>query len=660
MLGQSAVKEMSGCRRYFGLFGLFLFMSPLVVATIPVSADVLENSEPVGWWTETTVDRNQNKIGDMVELHIDNPIFLDEDNTLPLIIDFYYTPGQDEIEMLEKEVGYQHQFTLHGIDALAGRVPVTELLNLRELPGVVMIELDGMLYVANNDARIGHGVDQTFTETGYDGTGVTVAIIDTGLDGNHTSLDDQDDDPTTNDPKILGFYDAINSPDDTSGNIFPYDDQGHGSHCGGTTAGTGAPTYDHPGMAPQAHLVGVKVLGADGSGSFAGVMAGMQWTIDTMHDYNTRIASMSLGARGAAPIEWSSSEDDSVNRQANEMIRAGITLYIAAGNDGVSATIGTPGSAEDVITVGALDKDTSIAVYSSQGPTEEGRVKPNIAYMGSSIMSVEYNSGDQYSAKSGTSMATPGAAGVGALMLQANPFLSPFDIRNIMQETATYRQCHYMGANEPCVEDLIPKNRQNNVYGHGHVNALEAVIEAAEHNGSNGYSLNTNISLSVVGDLNENGSILMGPGSEIQIEINQGLNNVQWMSNDLRDSWADVDSYEYDNQQVKLTFEEIYEKLERLPDTEVYSEHIISVRGLEGTTASPLLSLKIQLTDEVIVDIKKSDEAPLNYVVWGSVAAAIILSIILTSAFIKNESDEKTIQSNDKDIDEVVEAEIID
>ena len=108
------------------------------------------------------------------------------------------------------------------------------------------------------------------------------------------------------------------------------------------------------------------------------------------------------------------------------------------------------------------------------------------------------------------------------------------------------------------------------------------------------------------------------------------------------------------------SLEEIYEKLERLPDTEVYSEHIISVRGLEGTTASPLLSLKIQLTDEVIVDIKKSDEAPLNYVVWGSVAAAIILSIILTSAFIKNESDEKTIQSNDKDIDEVVEAEIID
>ena len=64
----------------------------LIVATVPVAADYEDDSEPVGWWTETT-DRNQNKIGDMVELHMDNPIFLDEENTLPLIIDYHYTPG---------------------------------------------------------------------------------------------------------------------------------------------------------------------------------------------------------------------------------------------------------------------------------------------------------------------------------------------------------------------------------------------------------------------------------------------------------------------------------------------------------------------------------------------------------------------------------------
>ena len=654
-VARSAVKMMSALRRSFCLFGLLILVAPLVVATVPVSMDINDENEPQGWWTETTVDRNQNKIGDMVELHMDNPIFLDEENTLPLIIDFHFTPGQKEIEMLKRNVEYQHQFILHGIDALAGRVPVDELLTLRDLPGVVMIELDGILTIANNDARIGHGVDVTFAETGYDGSGTTVAIIDTGLDGNHTSLDDQDDDPTTSDPKILGFYDAVNSPDDTSGNIFPYDDQGHGSHCGGTTAGTGAPTYEHPGMAPQAHLVGVKVLDAGGSGSFAGVMAGMQWTIDTMHQYNTRIASMSLGGPGA--IEWTSSEEDSVNRQANEMVRAGIALYIAAGNSFVSAQIGTPGSAEDVITVGALDKDTSIAIYSSQGPTEEGRVKPNIAYMGSSIMSVAYNTGDQYTAMSGTSMATPGAAGVGALMLQANPDLSPFDIRNIMQETATYRQCHYMGANEPCAEDLIPKNRQNNVYGHGHVNSLEAVLEAAQYNQQ--YTFNSNITLSVTENGFTDGSIILGPGSKIQIDLNQGIDTVQWMSNDLRDSWSTIHSYDY-SKSVILNYDDIVEELEHLPGTVLHGNHTLSVRGLEGTTSSPLISIDITLTEEILVATTSDETSSLNYVIYGSVFAAIILSIVLVIAFMNNESGKEAIHHRDLDIEEVVEAEIVE
>lgn len=644
---------MNNYKRIFSLFGLAILLAPLAIATVPISIPNEDDDEPLGWWTETTVDRNQNKIGDMVELHIDNPIFLDADNTLPLIIDFHYTPGEDEIDMLERNVDYEHQFTLHGIDALAGRVSVNELLTLRDLPGVVMIELDGILTVVNADARAGHGVDSSFEYTGYDGSGTTVAIIDTGLDGNHTSIDDQDDDPMTDDPKILAFYDAVANAGNTNGTDFPYDDHGHGSHCGGTTAGTGAPTYDHVGMAPQAHLVGVKVLDGGGSGSFAGVMAGMQWTIDTMHQYNTRAASMSLGGPGG--IEWTSSEEDSVNRQANEMVRAGIALFIAAGNTAISAQIGTPGSAEDVITVGALDKNTAIAVYSSQGPTEEGRIKPNIAYMGSDIMSVAANTGDQYTGMSGTSMATPGAAGVGALMLQANPNLSPFDMRNIMQETATYRQCHYMNANEPCADDLIPKNRQNNVYGHGHVNALESVIEAAEYQQQ--WSFDRNITLNLTNQPSTNGQIYLAPGDSITVELNQGVDTVQWMSNDLRDSWSNIHSYDHENS-VTLDYDDIIHELEHLPGIVLEGNHTISMRGLEGTSSSPLISIDIMIGENI--PIPDPEDSSNNFILYGSIIAAVLLTIVILLTILKSENSVGSMAVLDSDIQEVVEAEIID
>ena len=82
-------------------------------------------------------------------------------------------------------------------------------------------------------------------------------------------------------------------------------------------------------MAPQAFLVGVKVLDAGGPGASRTVMAGMQWTVDHRYEFNIRAASMSLG--GPGPIEWTSDEEDSVNRYANEMVRSGITMLIAAG-----------------------------------------------------------------------------------------------------------------------------------------------------------------------------------------------------------------------------------------------------------------------------------------------------------------------------------------
>ena len=630
-------------KRTLAFFALSLLIMPVIAAATPVNS---EPSEEEGWWIDTTVDRNGNSIGDMVEKFHDHPLFLDEEGTLPVIVDYSRDVTEDDLRILEQNVDFEHQVTLHRIDAIAGRVPHNMILETLELPGVIMIELDGILEALNGDVAVVHAVDVAQQNTGYDGSGVTVAIIDTGIDGNHSGLDDQDDDPTTYDPKIIGFYDAVNNPSLTNGTeVFPYDDQGHGTHCAGTTAGTGAPTYEHPGMAPQANLVGVKVLDAGGSGSFATVMAGMQWTVDHRYEFNIRAASMSLGGPGA--IEWTSSEEDSVNRYANEMVRAGVAMFIAAGNNGVSAQIGTPGSAEDVITVGALDKDTSIAVYSSQGPTEEGRIKPNIAFVGSDVMSAEANSGDGYVGFSGTSMATPGAAGVAALMYQANPDLSPFDIRNIMQETATYRQCHYMFANEPCPqEDLIPKNRQNNVYGHGHVNADVAVQEAAEKS----YEWDSNKTIMIETPLGPDDRIHLMPGDSIEFDLSSGVDTIQWRSNHLRDDWANLHSYEMGEESFTLDDVTIYHQLEHLPGIEIEGNHTLSVRGITCNNAecsaplsTPLVAVDIMMmdSDKMLVDGQGDESGAIT----GGTLIIIVLLIVIAAlaAFIvqlRNENND--------------------
>ena len=636
---------------------LGMFVLPTVLATVPIESS--SDSEEEGWWVETTVDRDGNGIGDMIEVHQKNPLFLDDDKTLPLIIDFSFTPGEAEIQMLEETVEYRHQWTLKGIDALAGRVPVGYILEASQLPGVVMLELDGILSVTNGDAAVLHGVDTAWAQTGYDGSGTTVAIIDTGIDGNHSSLDDQDDDPSTYDPKIVAFYDPVNNPSLTNGTeVFPYDDQGHGSHCAGTTAGTGAPTYDHPGMAPQASLVGVKVLDEGGSGSFATVMAGMEWTVEKRYEFNIRAASMSLGGPGA--IEWTSSEEDSVNRYANEMVRAGIALFIAAGNSAISAQIGTPGSAEDAITVGALDKDSSIAIYSSQGPTEEGRIKPNIAYVGSDVMSVAANSGDGYVAFSGTSMATPGAAGVAALMLQANPDLSPFDIRNILQETSTYRQCHYMGANEPCAEDLIPKNRQNNVYGHGEVRALDALLEAAERD----YVFDTNLSVTISTPVTLDNRIHLERGDSITFDVSENMETVQWRSNHLRDDWSNIHTYEPGDATGELSIIDIIHQIEHLPGIEIMGNHTISLRGIQyedGTTsASPLVTAEIMVMDDNTEPVVSGggDGFSTGAIVGISIGGIVIFLIALLLISAISNREEGTLAG--KELQTYLDAQILD
>ena len=532
--------------------------------------------------------------------------------------------------MLTSNVDFVHFHTYHLIDSIAGSVAVEDIVKLSKLPGVVMIELDGILEIVNSDAKEVHGVGAIYEETGYNGSGSVVAIIDTGIDGEHVGLDDLDDDNSTDDPKIIAFFDAVNNASATDGTVVPYDDHGHGSHCAGTTAGTGAPTYDNPGMAPQAQLVGVKVLDGGGSGSFAGVMLGMEWTVEKRHDFNIRAASMSLGGFGL--IEWTSSEEESVNRMANEMVRNGIALFIAAGNSAFSAQIGTPGSAEDVITVGSLDKNTAIAVYSSQGPTEEGRVKPNIAFVGSSVMAPDYNTGNGYTSKSGTSMATPGAAGLAALMYQANPDLSPFDIRNIMQETATYRECHYMLANEPCAEDNIPKNRQNNVYGHGHVNSIPSVMEAA----NKVYELSLTLNVTLINEIGEDNRVHLTQGEEVEFNVEGGATRVQWRTWDMRDNWMDLADFDVNELTFAVTHSLLVDRLQYLPNNTVEGNQVLLVRAITEDRASTNLAVDITVIGEEKIEKSSSSGSSNMALITGLLSVlVIILFVALTVATMK-------------------------
>jgi len=645
----SVPDEIRGRLIAFTILGMMLV--PALAAAAPTVSNPSQMptyDEQIGqWWEDTNMDRDGDYIHDAIWIAAENNHYqyLNNYGRISVIVDFDHTPTEYDQEMLEREVEFQTQFRYWLIDSIAGTVELDRIHELLELPGVVFIELDGRLEVQMEDVVPIHGVDLVWQDTGYTGAGVTMAIIDTGIDANHSGLDDLDDDNSTNDTKVLAFFDAVNNPGATNGSeIHPYDDNGHGTHCAGITAGTGAPTFQHVGVAPHANLVGVKVLSGGGSGTYAQVMAGMQWTVEKRHEFNIRAASMSLG--GPAVSEWTTSEQESVNRMANEMMRAGVAIFIAAGNSAFSAQIGTPGSAEDAITVGALDKDTAIAVYSSQGPTEEGRIKPNLAFVGSSVNAPDANTGDGYVALSGTSMATPGAAGLGVLMFQANPDLSPFDVKNIMQETSTYRQCHYMLANEPCAEDLIPKNRQNNVYGHGHVNAQPAVEEAANYH----YELSMSLNVTLDSEYGVDNRVHIGQGESILFNLAGGVQRVQWRTWDMRDNWMDLAEFTVGDEEFEVTHSLLVDRLRFLPNNTVEGDQVILVRAIAGDQASTNLAVGIHIMGEDKITQSGSGSSLMGLIV--GILALLVLVLLATLVFAGLQLRERGFFDSDGNYDE--------
>lgn len=368
--------------------------------------------------------------------------------TFDVVVTTTVDPAQLKLDGLQ--VKHQYHEALYGF---AAKVTREEILALKQMTEVESIGIDEVVKATVDNAGLWTGTTKVRDDYGLTGDGdgfeqrhttrdVVIAIIDTGIDVNHKDLKG----------KVLGWKDVVNDKPQ------PYDDNGHGTHVAGTATGAGAVSRNMRGVAPGAALVGVKVLDAEGSGSYSGVIAGVDWVVANRAKYNIRVLNMSLGSAE------SSDGLDALSRAVNGAVEAGIVVVVAAGNAGPDDyTVGSPGAAARALTICALrdvgENGWSLAPFSSRGPTADGRIKPDLCAPGVRISAAQAGTPDRFVAYSGTSMASPFAAGVVALMLEANPYLTPDEVRDLLIGTA---------------QDW-GKPGPDNDYGHGRINGYRAV-----------------------------------------------------------------------------------------------------------------------------------------------------------------------------------------
>jgi serine protease AprX len=283
---------------------------------------------------------------------------------------------------------------------------------------------------------------------GVTGKGIGVAVLDSGI-ASHAALKH-----------------VVASVNFVSGSGSTADAFGHGTHVAGIIGGspTSVTSLYSGGIAPEANIINVRVLGPDGTGSTSDVIAGIEWVIANRVRYNIRVINLSLGHPVTEP-----SATDPLCEEVAKATSLGIVVVAAAGNSGKAATgqtilggIASPGNSPFAITVGALNtwqttgrSDDSVTTYSSRGPTRfELAVKPDVVAPGNKVVSLEATGSylssnfsalhvagsgtNSYMRMSGTSMATPMVSGAVALLLQGKPSLSPAQVKLALQTGATY------------------------------------------------------------------------------------------------------------------------------------------------------------------------------------------------------------------------------
>ena len=486
------------------------------------------------WWNDWSRDKDSNSIDDRLEWLIDQPSETQKDwwkrapeGSARIFVDYDHFPTDADVLALEAiGVEVTHRFSY--LDTVSATAPFSTITSeesgIRALPGVVMLEDLGLAETNMHEAAPNMGVDSVWQDLGLDGTGSVIAVLDTGVRGDHEGLNDMDDDPFTCiddppdpnpldpnpdpipadcDPKIIAFFDAVITDEEQDPST-SYDSGTHGTHVAGIAAGSGGGQTDpssglrYVGAAPGAYLI--NILGCC-DGDIEDVMQGAEWAIENKEKYGIDIVTSSLGEQ-QFEIHLDNDGNSAWSRQMDMVVDAGIITTLSAGNEFGGATlagcntIDSPGDARLPVTVASLDKNLGLAIYSSRGYTSDLRVKPDVATIGSDIMAPDAATQDGYTSKSGTSMATPLMAGIAALMVQANPDLTPTEFKDIISAHSIERDIQLL--NDPGFNDCsVLETRPDNEFGFGQADPT-AFVEAA---GSIDRSLNVSMDVSTLEEI---------------------------------------------------------------------------------------------------------------------------------------------------------------
>ncbi len=321
----------------------------------------------------------------------------------------------------------------NALKGMAISLSESDLADLRKHPDVAMVSPDFEVSILGKNTgdvsaqaqTLPTGINRTDAELNVTnkGSGIGVAVIDTGIHLTHPDLG-----------SVISGKNCVSK----KRNVSPNDDNGHGTHVAGTIAARDNST-GVVGIAPLANLIAVKVLNAQGSGTWSSVICGIDWVTANASTYNIKVANMSLGGGGSSDNNCGNSNNDALHKAICRSTAAGVTYVVAAGNSGVNAGTSVPAAYDDtVITVSALadsdgipgglgaatayGADDTFASFSNFGSVVD------LAAPGVNIYSTWKSGG--YNTISGTSMASPHVAGAAALYVKSNPGASWTAVRD--------------------------------------------------------------------------------------------------------------------------------------------------------------------------------------------------------------------------------------